>query len=198
MITIALIDDHPLMINGIGAWLCSTGRFEVAGTAGSLEGARSLFERLDSMPGIVILDISLGTEDGLSFIPMLKKICAKRKAALPGILVCSVHGNSYHIKRALDLGATAYVEKAAAPSEIITAIDSILEGKTYVNPKYLQQAQNQNISPLTRRETEVAALAKLSLSTKQIAQRLGLSVRTVDNHLARIYAKTGKGSREEL
>ena len=72
MTTIVLIDDHPFMINGIGEWLRSTGRFEVAGTAGSLGEARSLFDRLDSMPGVVILDITLGAEDGLTFIPELK------------------------------------------------------------------------------------------------------------------------------
>ena len=88
MTTIALIDDHPLAINGIGAWLKGTGRFEIAGTAGTLAEAGALMERLETLPDVVILDVSLGADDGLSFIPALKEICAKRNAALPGILIC--------------------------------------------------------------------------------------------------------------
>ena len=136
MISIMLIDDHPLAINGIGAWLKNTGRFEIAGTAGTLAEADALMKRLDPLPEIVILDLSLGAEDGLEFIPALKEICAKRKTALPGILVCSMYEDPFLIQRAIDLGARAYVPKSAELSEIITAIDALLAGDTYINPKY--------------------------------------------------------------
>ena len=72
MISIALIDDHPLAASGIGAWLCSTGRFAIAGAAKNLQEATALMEGLEFMPEIVILDVSLGTEDGFDFIPILK------------------------------------------------------------------------------------------------------------------------------
>jgi len=198
MISIMLIDDHPLAINGIGAWLKSTGRFEIAGTAGTLREAGALMERLDPLPAVVILDISLGEEDGLEFIPALRKICAKRKAALPGILVCSMYEDTFLIQRAIDLGAGAYVPKSAESGEILAAIDALLAGDTYINKKFKPHKQKQNLQVLTRRENEIVALIKQSLSAKEIAKRLKINLRTVENHLVHIYTKTGYSSREEL
>jgi NarL family two-component system response regulator LiaR len=198
VISIVLIDDHPLAINGIGAWLKGTGAFAIAGTAGTLAEAGALMKRLEPLPAVVILDISLGAEDGLDFIPALREICAKRKAALPGILVCSMYEDAFLIQRAMDLGARAYVPKSADLSEILTAIDALLAGDTYINPKYQPQAPGKNWQTLTRRENEIVSLIKQSLSAKDIAQRLSISLRTVENHLAHIYVKTGATSREEL
>jgi len=198
MIRIALIDDHPLAINGIGAWLKSTGRFEIAGTAGTIAEAAALMKKLDPPPAVVILDISLGEEDGLEFIPALKEICAKRKAAIPGILVCSMYDDPFLIQRAMGLGARAYVPKSAESGEILAAIDALLVGDTYINKKYTSQKQKQNWQPLTRRENEIVALIKQSLSAKDIAKRLKINLRTVENHLVHIYTKTGYSSREEL
>jgi len=197
VINIALIDDHPLAINGIGAWLCATGRFAIAGTAGTLAEARALMEGLETLPEIVILDVSLGAEDGLAFIPELEKLCKERNTAVPGILVCSMYEDPFLIQRIFEMGAQAYIAKSSAEAEeFITAIEAILEGKTYINPKYQLQADNR--PALTRRENEIAALVKQALSTQQIAKRLGISARTVENHLAHIYVKTNTPSRKKL
>ena len=198
MIPILLIDDHPLALNGIGSWLRGTGRFEISGSARTLAEARSLVEQIGNLPKIIILDVSLGKEDGLEFIPELKEICAKKKTALPGILVCSMYEDPFLIQRALDYGAQAYVAKSAEAGEIIVAIDAILAGNTYVNPKYRIQPRKRAWSVLTRRENEIVTLVKQSLSTRHIARRLGISIRTVENHLAHIYTKTDAASREEL
>ena len=212
MISIALIDDHPLAINGIGAWLSSTGRFTIAGTARTLVQARSLLEKLDPLPAIIILDISLGAEDGLDFIPVLKEICTERKTLqgtlapginiprinIPRVLVCSMYEDPFLIQRAIDSGAQGYVAKSADFTEIICAIDSILTGKTYIDPRYRINTKKRAWSVLTRRENEITALVKQSLSTRQIAKRLGVSVRTVENHLTHIYVKTDTTSRAEL
>jgi len=196
MINIALIDDHPLAINGIGAWLCATGRFDIAGTAGTLAEARALMERLENLPEIVILDVSLGAEDGLAFIPELEKICKERNTAVPGILVCSIYEDPFLIQRFLDMGARAYVAKSAEAGEFITAIDAVLAGNSYINPKY--QIKTDKYLALSKRETEVAGFIKQGYTTHQIAARLGISVRTVENHLAHVYVKTGTGSRGRL
>ena len=198
MIQIVLVDDHPLAINGIGAWLSSTGRFAIAGTAGTLAEARSLFERIEAMPEIVILDISLGPEDGLDLIPALKKVCTERAAPMPGILVCSVYEDPFLIQRALDLGAEAYVSKSAESGEIISAIDAILVGECYVNPKYHTGFRRKAWTVLSPRENEIVSLVKRSMSNAQIAKHLGLSARTIENHLAHIYVKADVASREEL
>jgi NarL family two-component system response regulator LiaR len=205
MISIALIDDHPMLTNAIGAWLCATGRFSIAGTAANLEEARVLMNGLDTMPQIVILDVSMGSgtqtsfqEDGLVFIPELKKICEKRKMPFPRVLVCSMYEDPFLVRKAMDLGAMAYVAKSVAAGEIIAAIDAILAGETYTSIKCQTQAQKGVLPALTRRENEIASLVKQFLSTAQIANRLKLSVRTVEKHLERIYEKTGVASRQEL
>ena len=198
MISIVLIDDHPLAINGIGAWLKGTGKFDIAGTAGTLAGAGALMERLDPLPAVIILDISLGAEDGLEFIPALKEICAKRKAVLPGILVCSMYEDPFLIQRAMEMGARAYVPKSAESNEILIAIDALLAGNTYINKKFKIQKQKQNLPILTHRENEIVSLIKQSFSAKEIAKRLKINLRTVENHLAHIYTKTGCSSQEDI
>ena len=198
MISIALIDDHPLAVNGIGAWLIGTGRFTIAGTAGTLAEAEKLMNLLEALPQIVILDISLGEEDGLELIPSLRDIYEKRNVPLPGILVCSMYEDPFLIKQAIDSGVKAYVPKSADSSEILKAIDALLEGNTYINPKYKITAPKQPWTILTRRENEIVSLLKRNFSTKQIAKRLFISIRTVENHLANIYEKTGFGSKDDL
>ncbi|MCL2070584.1 MAG: response regulator transcription factor [Treponema sp.] len=206
MIRIVLIDDHPLAVKGIGTWLegstvsegSDSARFSIVGAAGNLAEARMLLEKCEPLPEIIILDLSLGTEDGLEFIPMLKEICAKRNADTgPGILVCSMHEDPFLVKRALDAGVKGFVSKSADAGEIIAAIDAILAGKNYIDDKYRIKSPDRwpNLTP---RENEIVSLIRRSMDNQQIARRLGLSIRTVENHLVRIYSKTGVSSRREL
>ena len=212
MIPIMLIDDHPLAINGIGAWLSGTGRFTICGTAENITEAVSLVESMNVMPKIIFLDISLGEEDGLDFIPKLKEISKKKitaafpqdtapdasAAIMPNILVCSMYEDPFLIQQAFDMGAKGFISKSAKSSEIITAIDALLEGGTYINPKYKLDNQNKPWSLLSRRENEIVALVKRNFNNRQIAKRLCISIRTVENHITRIYIKTGTKTREEL
>jgi NarL family two-component system response regulator LiaR len=198
MVPVVLIDDHPLAVNGIGAWLTATGRFTIAGTAGTLGEAQALLESLDPLPSVVILDIALRTENGLAVIPAVKEIARQRKIPLPGIVVCSMYEDSLLIQAAMDAGAGAYIAKSADIQEIITAIDTVLAGKTYFNPVYQISLEKWASSGLSGREREIVALIKQSLSNKQIAKRLKLSIRTVENHLSHIYVKTNTYSRNEL
>ncbi|WP_461246506.1 response regulator [Treponema sp. R6D11] len=205
MIFIALIDDHTLLTNAIGVWLEATGRFTIAGTADSLAQARKLMKELDPLPKIVILDISMGgrsnadvQEDGLNFIPELKKICEERKTPMPDVLVCSMYEDPFLVQRAMNLGAKGYVTKSAVADEITAAIDAILAGKTYTSVKIKTQKRKKTFLALTRRESEIVSFVKQSLSNQQIAKTLKLSNRTVENHLQSIYEKTGVTSREKL
>ena len=199
MIPIMLIDDHPLAINGIGVWLSGTGRFTICGTAGNITEAVSLIERMDVLPVIIILDISLGEEDGLDFIPKLKEIGKKKNTTtLPHILICSMYEDPFLIQHAFDMGAKAYIAKSAKSTEIIAAIDALLEGGTYINPIYQLDDKNQAWSLLSGRENEIVALVKRNFNNRQIAKRLYISIRTVENHITRIYIKTDTKSRDEL
>jgi NarL family two-component system response regulator LiaR len=198
MISIVLIDDHPLALSGIGAWLSATGRFTLAGAAKTLAESSALLESLEKLPEIVILDISLGPEDGLDFIPMLKEICKKRKAPMPYILICTMYEDPFLIQRAINSGAQGYVPKSAEPGEILIAIDALLKDGVFINQKYLVNTQQQIWSILSRRESQILTLVKQNMSNKQIAKLLNLNLRTVENHLSRAYLKTGVSSREEL
>jgi DNA-binding NarL/FixJ family response regulator len=205
MIYIALIDDHPMLTNAIGVWLEATGRFTIAGTAANLTEARTLMKKLDPMPQIVILDISMGSggkaavqEDGLTFIPELKKICEERKTPMPDVLVCSMYEDPFLVQRAMELGAKGYVTKSAVAGEITAAIDALLAGRTYAGVKSKKRDQKKTFHALTRRENEIVSLVKQSLPNQQIAKMLGLNNRTVDNHLRSIYEKTGVASRKAL
>jgi len=198
MTSILLIDDHPLAVNGIGAWLTGTGNFKIAGTAGTLEKACKLMEDSLELPEIVILDISLGIEDGLDFIPRLKNICGKRNLPMPGILVCSMYEDPFLIKQAMESGADAYVPKSADSDEILKAIGEILKGNTYINEKYQITEPEHFWHNLTRRENEIVSLLKRNFSTAQISKNLFISIRTVENHLSNIYEKTGVNKKDEL
>jgi len=199
MIPVLLIDDHQMVSSAIAAWLCADGRFFISGNAATLEQARNLIEQLDPLPQIIILDVSLGKEDGLTLIPEIKTLCEKRKAPISGILVWSMHEDPFLIQRAMDMGAAAYVAKSAKSEEFLAAIEAILSGVTYINSEYQRRKeQKQDSFRLTSRENEIAALVKQSLSAPRIAKRLGISVRTVEKHLERIYIKTDTSSWEEL
>jgi NarL family two-component system response regulator LiaR len=199
MIPILLIDDHQMVTSALSAWLCADGRFFIAGTAATLEQARKLMERLDPLPQIIILDVSLGKEDGLTLIPEIKTLCEKRKAPLPGILIWSMYEDHFLIQRAMDMGAAAYVAKSAKSEEFLAAIEAILSGVHHIKAEYqTRKEQQKDRFRLTSRENEIAALVKQSLTTGQIAERLGISARTVEKHLERIYFKTETSSWEEL
>jgi NarL family two-component system response regulator LiaR len=146
----------------------------------------------------VILDIALGADNGLEVIPALKEIARKRGAPLPGGVVCSMYEDPFLVQNALDAGAGAYIGKSADIREIIAAIDAVLAGETYVNPVYEIPTQKWASAGLSAREREIVSLIKQHLSNKQIAKKMGVSVRTVENHLSHIYVKTNIYSRSEL
>jgi NarL family two-component system response regulator LiaR len=198
VIRVVLVDDHPLAINGISAWLSAAGGFAIAGAAGTTAQARELLESLDPLPEVVILDIALGGENGLAVIPALKETARKRKAPLPGIVVCSMYEDPFLVQSAFDAGAGAYVAKSSDIREILRAIDAVLAGKTYINPAYEIPARRWASAGLSAREREIAAMVKQSMSNKQIAEKLCISIRTVENHLSHIYVKTNTYSRSEL
>jgi NarL family two-component system response regulator LiaR len=198
MTRVVLIDDHPLAINGIGEWLRATGRFTIVGTAGTLAGTQALLEGLENLPPLIILDIALGAENGLEAIPILKEIYKKRETPLPGIVVCSMYDELFVIRRAFDAGAGAFISKSTDLREIIAAIDTALAGETYLNDKYTTLIRQGAARGLSAREREITALVRRSLSNEAIAEKMDISVRTVQNHLAHIYVKTNTRSRSEL
>jgi NarL family two-component system response regulator LiaR len=198
MVSILLIDDHPLVRDGIGKRLEETGRFVIAGEAASLAQARSLLETMTPLPALIILDISLGADNGLSFIPEAGGICKARGEKPPAILVCSMYNDPFLAQSAMKKGASGYISKSADRGELTAAIDTLLGGGQYIEKSLDVPGRTTAWGELTRRELEILTMVKRSLTNQQIADALYVSVRTVENHLGHIYLKTGAGSRRAL
>ncbi len=194
-----MIEDHPLTRRGLASCLTDTGRCSIAGEAGSLEAAQRVME-LHFPVDVVILDISLGEENGLDFIGYLKKYCDLRKAKIPAVLVCSVYEDPFRIRSAIGNGAMGYVPKSAGETELLQAIDTVMRGELFIDPRLEIKinAQPDVYAKFTRRERETLALVKQHYDNHQIAKALSLRLHTVENHISHIYFKTGLTKREEL
>jgi len=197
---VLLIDDHPLVNYGLASCLEETRRFSVIAQANSLAEARSIIKNCKSLPSLIILDILLGEENGLDFLPFLKDFCLAANIPRPPVLICSVLEDPFRIQSSLQLGASGYVPKTGDKAELLDAIDTVLEGKTYISGVYNVKlnASSGIYAQLTKRELEVLNLIKQNKTNQQIAVALNLSIRTVENHISNMYFKTGAKSREEL
>ena len=202
---VLLIDDHPMLNAGIVSILEQTGFFTVCGQAQSLMQAMSIIEGSDtlpqaSMPHLIILDLLLGDDNGLDFLPMLENYCQNKKIPKPPVLVCSALGDSFKIQKALKLGAAVFLSKTGGKAELLKAIDSILCGKVYVSDEVniILEKNSSTYAKLSKREIDVITLLKANKTNQQIANELFLNLRTVENYISKIYFKTGFSSREEI
>jgi NarL family two-component system response regulator LiaR len=202
-IRVLFIDDHPLIRRGFSSFLAGTGRFDITGEASSLEEAETLLTDMDGQPDLIILDISLGEENGLDFLKTLKNFfshAGKPEGKAPAALVYSTFEDPFRVQHALALGALGYIPKSADEKELLTAIDTVLSGRRYVyrdlELKIHERPNYYNL--LTSKEREILDLIKQHYNTRRIARILAVSQRTVENHLSHIYLKTGFSSRENL
>jgi DNA-binding NarL/FixJ family response regulator len=197
---VLLIDDHPLLNAGIISILESTGLFTVCGQAESLAQAMNFIEESEILPSLIILDLLLGEDNGLDFLPILEKYCANKKIPRPPVLVCSALGDSFKIQTALKLGASGFLSKTGGKAELLKAIDTILGGKVYISGELNIKINEYSrmYAKFTKREIDVINLLKANKTNKQIASALSINLRTVENYISKIYFKTGFSSREEL
>ncbi|MBC2607789.1 response regulator [Pelagicoccus albus] len=201
-IRVYIVDDHPLVRQGLTQIISGQEDLEVCGEAEDSSGAMRGIE--SSNPDVVIVDISLQGNNGLELIKNLKAIHEK----LP-ILVFSMHDESIYAQRALRAGAKAYVMKKESSDKIVDAIRKILKGEIYVSPRVADQVlhqivngpTNSSTSPvdrLTDRELEVVQLIGRGLSTREIAESLHLSVKTIESHRAHVKEKLNLRNATEL
>jgi NarL family two-component system response regulator LiaR len=200
---VLLIDDHPMLNAGIVSILEATGIFTVSGQAQSLAEAISIIEdsaHENALPSLIILDLLLGEDNGLDFLPMLEKFCVDKKIPKPPVLVCSALGDSFKIQTALKLGAAGFLSKTGGKAELLKAIDTILSGKVYISGEInLKLNETSHIyAKFSKREIDVINLLKANKSNKQIADTLNINIRTVENYISKIYFKTGFSRREEV
>ena len=194
---IVIIEDHPLVREGLASYFADTGRWQVMGTAPSLEAAKELLTRAET--DVVLLDIQLEDGWGLDIIPWYTSQSGHEKE--PALMaVYSTFDDNAHVNAALSMGVRAYVCKRSNVPELEKALLSALNGKVYIDDRVESRLQKAGdiYGLLTKREKEIFTLVKSGLSNKQIAAHLGITCHTVENIISCVYDKTGIDSRLEL
>ena len=194
---VLLADDHRIVAEGLTSLLAAD--FDLVGV---VEDGRALVEAAKSLrPDVIVADISMPLLSGLDALPQLKREDPDVK-----VVFLTMHGELAYARRALSLGASGFVVKHSASSELILAIRAALDGKTYVTPALageLFHAADQKASrtpgeTLTPRQREILELLAGGRSAKEVAAILGLSARTVEFHKYRMMESLGLHSSAEL
>ncbi|RTL31792.1 MAG: response regulator transcription factor [Rhodocyclaceae bacterium] len=186
-IRLLLVDDHPLVREGLKARLDAMAHLQVVGEAGSGEEALAMAERLK--PDLVLVDISMKGMNGIEFTLRLG-------GSLPGMktMVLSMYDKAEYVASAIRAGASGYVLKDTPVTGIIAAIETIAAGGSHFDPALmaaLNEPAQDNEHPITGREREILLLLAQGLSNKRIAQQLDISVRTVETHRLSLRRKLG-------
>jgi two-component system response regulator NreC len=190
--TIVLADDHTVVRQGIRKLLETRDDFRIVGEASDGEEAVKLV--LEKKPDVALMDI---------WMPRLSGIDATRRIGKRGletkVLVLSMHESRDYVEEVLRAGAAGYIVKNAAAADLLDAIDAVCDGASYLSPAITQQVVDAIARPdlsapsglgvLTDREREVLQLIAESLSSKEIAAMLGVSLKTVDSHRSNLMEK---------
>jgi DNA-binding NarL/FixJ family response regulator len=183
MIRVAVIDDHPLVREGTAAIVERADDMEIAGIAGSLEELRPM---LDGSVDVLLLDLRLGNESGFDLLRN------GSDAPMPAVVVLTSYDYPQYADAALRLGATGFVVKTAPTAELLDAIRRAAAGGLAFG------VRPGNGVTLSAREREVVKLVVDGASNDEIGGRLGISARTVESHLRRLFDRVGVASRTEL
>jgi len=190
-INILLVDDHAIVMDGIESLLNTVPAIHIIGkAAGGIEALKILeSEAVD----IVVTDYSMEDMDGLTLIHKMKKM-------KPGIkiLVLSMHDEVPIVQEVLKAGVAGYILKKYTHHELLTAIDIIHDGgqfwSTEINKMLLRRLQPESNNQITEREMEVLKLLTQELTSREIAEKLFISERTVDTHRKNLLRKTNSSS----
>jgi two-component system, NarL family, nitrate/nitrite response regulator NarL len=193
IIKVLVADDHPVVRKGVQSFLARHSHLKVVGEActgdEALEKARAL------NPHVVLMDISMPGMNGLAVTEILRKERPQMK-----VLVLSVHNNKQYIFSVIKAGAHGYVSKEAPPSEVLRAIESVQGGEPFFSEDIARAALNEFVAgggkkepfaQLTSREREVLVSIAEGQSNKEIANKLGIGVRTIETHRERIMRRLG-------
>lgn len=201
-IRILIVDDHPIFTMGMAELINQEQNLVVCGNADDIAAARQAIKRLT--PDLVILDITLKTGNGLDLIEEIIRTDPK----LP-ILVLSMHDETLWAERCIRAGAKGYLMKQEAPESVVLAIEKILAGHLHVSDRIVGALLGQitgqpekhsapAIDRLTDRELQVLQFIGAGLTTRQIAGRMNLSIKTIGTYRERIKEKLNIKSATEL
>ncbi len=203
-IRILLADDHAVLRAGLRALLDARADMTVIGEA--TDGADLLPLAHDSQPDVILLDLTMPRLSGLDVLPLLHQHLPHTR-----VLILTMHDDQSYLQRALKAGAAGYVLKKAADVELISAIQAVMRGEVYVHPAMTKALLNemvphQNDNALTgdlwptlsEREQDVLQLVAMGHTSREIAEKLSLSTKTVETYRARGMEKLGLHSRAAL
>jgi DNA-binding NarL/FixJ family response regulator len=193
---ILLADDHEVVRRGLSVLLRARSEWEVCGEASN--GREAVEMALQLNPDIVILDVGMPNLNGLEATRQIIKAKPETR-----ILILTLHDSGALVRDAVNAGARGFLLKSDAARDLVTAVDALSENKTYFTPKvasmvlegYLRKTatdSTEEVSPrakLTPREREIVQLLAEGKSSREVAEALGLSVKTAETHRANIMRK---------
>ena len=198
---ILVVDDHPLVREGLAARINAQPDLEVCGEAADVDEALALHDRIH--PDLVIIDLALRTGHGLDLI----KTIDQRKSSTK-MLVISAHDESVFAERVIRAGALGYVSKQEAQEQVLDAISTVLRGERYVSDRLTRQlvgsaldfgtSKANGVDSLSDRELEIFELIGRGKSTRAVADELHLSIHTIETHRENIRAKLKLKNGSEL
>jgi DNA-binding NarL/FixJ family response regulator len=192
---ILIVDDHPVVRDGLKGMLAGLPEFEVVGEAGDGQQAVDQTDRLE--PQVVLMDLRMPVMDGVEAIT---RICSRR--AVVHVLVLTTYDTDSDILRAIEAGATGYILKDAPREELYRAIRATAQGQSYLSPAVATRLMGQFRTPavdntLSQREVDVLTWVAKGASNKEIARHLHLSEATVKTHLLHIFSKLEANDRTQ-
>lgn len=199
MTRILLVDDHPVVRQGIRQILAGAFTPAVVGEAATAEEGMSELRNTDW--DVLVLDLTLPGTSGLDMLKDLRRV----RPTLP-VLVLSMHPPDQFARRAMNAGASGYLTKDSPPTELIKAVGEVIAGRRYLNPAVIEELV-MNLQPertqrpheaLSDREYQVLRMIASGLTVSQVAQRLSLSVKTVSTYRARVLEKMNMKTTAEL
>lgn len=192
MITVLIVDDHPIVRGGLRAAFDADEGIDVLGAAGTGEAAVELAER--TRPDVVLMDLNLGAGiDGAETTRRLRALPTP-----PRVLILTTYDSEADILRAIEAGATGYLLKDAEPADLRAAIRTAARGETVLAPSVATRLVSRVRKParnLTPRETEVLQMVAEGSGNRAIARALFITEATVKSHLVQVFAKLGVDSR---
>ena len=198
-IRVLLVDDHAIMRDGISALINLQDDIEIVGEAS--EGKEAVEKARELVPDVVIMDISMPEMDGLEATRRIKKENPSVK-----VLVLTQHDNREYILSTIKSGSDGYLPKRALGSELVAAIRAIHQGHSFLYPTaagilledYRRQVEKEPYDRLTEREREVFRLIADGHTSREIADMLFISLKTIHNHRAKIMKKLNIHNKSEL
>jgi DNA-binding NarL/FixJ family response regulator len=192
-ITVLIVDDHPVVREGLCAMLEAAPGLRVAGTAGSGEEAVVRAAALD--PDVILMDLRMGETDGATATARIL-----RHSRRPKVVVLTTYEDDADILRAVESGAAGYLLKGTSRAELIDAVRAAARGETVLSPAvagrlFRARSQEQQQPPLSARECEVLRLVGRGLTNADIGRELHIGEATVKTHLLRVFKKLSVSDR---